>query len=69
MIWTIEFFAPMAQVFVDHIKPKNGEIAPLNKPGFGIEVNEEAVEGLKVRPSPEKLRGSVRKGWRWSPYL
>jgi len=64
-----EFFEPMAQVFVDSIKPKNGEVSPLNKPGFGIEINEEAVEKLKTRPSPEKLRGSVKRGWRWPPYL
>ena len=64
-----EFFDPMGQVFVDPIKPKNGEISPSNKPGFGIEFNEEAIERLKVKPSPEKIRRSVKKGWRWPPYL
>ena len=64
-----EFFDPMGQVFIDPIKPRNGEISPSNKPGFGIELNEEAIERLKVKPSPEKLRSSVKKGWRWPPYL
>ena len=64
-----EFFEPMAQVFVDSIKPTNGEVSPLNKPGFGIEINQEAVEKLRARPSPEQFRGSVKKGWRWPPYL
>ncbi len=65
-----EFFDPMAQVLVDHIKPENGEISPLNKPGFGIEINEEAIEKLKVKPGPEKLRSEgSKKGWRWPPYL
>jgi len=64
-----EFFNPMAQVFVDHIEPENGEVSPLNKPGFGIEIDEGAIEKLKVRPAPEKLRGFAKKGWRWPPYL
>ena len=64
-----EFFVPMGQVFIDPIKPENGEISPSNKPGFGIELNEEVIERLKVMPSPEKLRHSVTKGWRWPPYL
>ncbi len=33
------------------------------------DINEEAIERLKVKPSPEKLRGSVKKGWCWPPYL
>ena len=64
-----EFFDPMGQVFIDPIKPEKGKISPSNKPGFGIELNEEAIERLKVRPSPEKVRRSVKKGWRWPPYL
>jgi len=64
-----EFFDPMGQVFIDPIKPRNEEISPLNKPGFGLELNEEAIERLKVKPSPEKIRPSVKKGWRWPPYL
>lgn len=64
-----EWFGPMGQLFVDPIKPENGEISPSNKPGFGIELNEESIKGLKVRPGPEKLSRSVKKGWRWPPYL
>jgi len=64
-----EFFDPKAQVFVDHIKPRNGEVAPLNKPGFGIEIDEEAIQRLKGQPSPEKSAGGGRRGWRWRPYL
>jgi len=64
-----EFFEPMAQVFVDSIRPENGEVSPLNKPGFGIEIDEQAADRLRARPSPEKSRGSVTKGWRWPPYL
>jgi L-alanine-DL-glutamate epimerase-like enolase superfamily enzyme len=64
-----DFFEPMAQVFVNHIEPRNGEISPLNKPGFGVEINMEAIERLKVPPGPGKMGGSTKKGWRWPPYL
>jgi len=62
---------PMGQVFIDPIKARNGEVIPSNKPGFGIELNEEAIKRLKAKPkpSPEKLRRSTKKGWRWPPYL
>ena len=64
-----EWFVPMGEIFVDPIKPENGEISPSNKPGFGIELNQEAIERLKVKPDPESLRHPVKKGWRWPPYL
>ena len=64
-----EFFVPMGQIFIDPIKPKNGEISLSTKPGFGIELNEEVIERLKGMPVPEKIRHSVTKGWRWPPYL
>ncbi len=62
---------PMGQVFIDPIKARNGKVIPSNKPGFGIELNEEAIKRLKAKPkpSPEKLRRSTKKGWRWPPYL
>jgi len=62
---------PMGQVFIDPIKARNGEVIPSNKPGFGLELNEEAIKRLKAKPKPgpEKLRRSTKKGWRWPPYL
>ena len=56
-------------IFLDPVKPRNGEISPSNILGFGLELTEEAIERLKVKPSPEKLMRSVKKGWRWPPYL
>ncbi len=64
-----EWFVPMRRVFIDPIKPGNGQVSPLDKPGFGIELNEAAIEELTVKPSPEKLSHPVKKGWRWPPYL
>ena len=64
-----EWFVPMGRIFVDPIKPANGQVSPLDKPGFGIELNEAAVEELQVKPAAEKLSHTVKKGWRWPPYL
>ncbi len=64
-----EFFAPAEQLFVDPIRPVNGETVPSNKPGFGIEINQEAFERLRTAPMPDLGTFSTRKGWRWPPYL
>lgn len=64
-----EWFLPMRQIFIDPIHPDHGEVSPLDKPGFGIELNEEAIEELRTKPTPEALSRSVKKGWRWPPYL
>ena len=60
---------PMGQIFIDPIKARNGEVTPSNKPGFGLELNEEAIKKMNVKPSPGELRRSTKKGWRWPPYL
>lgn len=64
-----EWFVPMGRIFIDPIKPANGEVSPLDKPGFGIELNEAVIEKLMVKPAAEKLSHPVKKGWRWPPYL
>jgi L-alanine-DL-glutamate epimerase-like enolase superfamily enzyme len=64
-----EFFEPMKPLFVDPIRPQNGQIAPSNKPGFGIVINENGVKALSRVPPPEKTRRTVKKAWRWPPYL
>ncbi len=64
-----EWFEPMRRIFVDPIKPAHGEVSPLDKPGFGIELNHAEIEKLKVNANPEGLKRTVKKGWRWPPYL
>jgi len=46
-------------IFLDPVKPRNGEISPSSKPGFGLEPNEETIERLKVKPSPEPAKAIV----------
>ncbi len=64
-----DFFEPMGQLFINPSEPKNGEISPSDKPGFGFELNEETIKKWQTKPSPEKMRWIVKKGWRWPPYL
>jgi L-alanine-DL-glutamate epimerase-like enolase superfamily enzyme len=58
-------------IFVDSIKPRNGQISPSKKPGFGIELNEQTIEKLKAKPKPsaDKIWFSTKRGWQWPPYL
>jgi hypothetical protein len=59
----------MGQLFINPSEPKNGEISPSDKPGFGFELNEETIKKWQTKPSPEEMRWIVKKGWRWPPYL
>lgn len=62
-------FMASSQLLKEHVGPVDGMIAPLNKPGFGIELNPDAVKKFRERPAPELLRRSTVRGWRWPPYL
>jgi D-arabinonate dehydratase len=64
-----EFFVPAGQMYVDPIRPKDGKISPSAKPGFGIELNNKAIEQLKAKPTSEKTVFETKKGWWWPPYL
>ena len=57
--------------FVDPILPKNGEISPNGKPGFGIEIDEDVLAKLQAGPKPDpgELYSATTRGWQWPPYL
>jgi L-alanine-DL-glutamate epimerase-like enolase superfamily enzyme len=57
--------------FVDPLLPKNGEISPNQKPGFGIEIDQEILAGLQSEPEPDpkELWFATKRGWQWPPYL
>ncbi len=57
--------------FVDPILPKKGEISPNQKPGFGIEIDDEILAKLQAGPKPDpgELRFATTRGWQWPPYL
>ncbi|MFH1639221.1 MAG: mandelate racemase/muconate lactonizing enzyme family protein [Chloroflexota bacterium] len=60
-------FDASSKLLKEHVQPLDGMIAPLNKPGFGIELDPDALKkfSTKLTSAP---RGSIR-GWRWPPYL
>lgn len=66
-----EYYKAIEQLFVDPVRPCNGEISPSKKPGFGVEVNEELIDRLRkeIKPGREDFRYVTTKGWRWPPYL
>lgn len=59
---------PVYQIVRDPVKPVNGMTTPSNRPGFGIEVDTDAVKKFTKRPAKVIPRSTVR-GWRWPPYL
>jgi L-alanine-DL-glutamate epimerase-like enolase superfamily enzyme len=58
----------LSQLFINPFKPMNGYITPLNKSGFGLEVNPDVAKKFSVRPAPEMMRRTTVRGWRWPPY-
>ena len=63
--------APENSPLIDPILPKNGEISPPSKPGFGIEFDMDIVADLQAapKPDPEEIWFATHRGWQWPPYL
>ncbi len=61
-------FDAVRQVVKDFSLPVNGMVTPLDKPGFGIELNPDAVKKFSKQPSPDQIRRSTVRGYRWPPY-
>jgi D-arabinonate dehydratase len=63
--------APEGSPLIEPILPKNGEISPPTKPGFGIEFDMDIVAKLQAapKPDPEDIWFATHRGWQWPPYL
>lgn len=63
--------APENSPLIDPILPKNGEISPPSKPGFGVEFDMDIVADLQAapKPDPEEIWFATHRGWQWPPYL
>ncbi len=59
----------VSQLVVSPVKPVNGMIKPLDKPGFGIELKPGAVKKFSRKPASGETRATTKRGWRWPPYL
>lgn len=64
-----EMFEPVSKMVKDCARPHLGMITPMDKPGFGIELNPEAVERYRHKPAHQEFRRTTVRGWRWPPYL
>jgi L-alanine-DL-glutamate epimerase-like enolase superfamily enzyme len=63
-------FEAIGKVITDSKKPAVGMAEPSGKPGFGIEMNVEAIENFYTKqPSRDQLRRITAKSYRWPPYL
>ncbi len=60
---------PVYQIVKDPIKPKDGMIAASNRPGFGIELDTEAMKKFTTRPAPQLMQRTTVRGIRWPPYV
>ncbi len=64
-----EMFEPVRTMVKECAKPQGGMVTPLDKPGFGIELDPEAVERYRNKPVGQETRRTTVRGWRWPPYL
>lgn len=63
-----ELFEPAGRLVVEYAKPVQGMIAPLARPGFGIEIRADAAELYGNPPEGGVGRRTTERGWRWPPY-
>lgn len=64
-----DMFEPASRLLTDCAKPSSGRITPLDKPGFGIELNADAAREFARKPDGGTTARSTVRGWRWPPYL
>jgi L-alanine-DL-glutamate epimerase-like enolase superfamily enzyme len=64
-----DMFEPASRLLVDFAAPVNGMISPLDKPGFGIELDPVAAQMFSQKPEQGQTQRTTVRGWRWPPYL
>lgn len=64
-----DMFEPASRLVVDCAVPVNGMISPLDKPGFGIELDPAAAQNFGEKPEQGVSQRSTVRGWRWPPFL
>lgn len=62
-------FEPVSRMVKASAKPAGGMVTPLEKPGFGIELDPAAVDRFRHKPINQELRRTTVRGTRWPPYL
>jgi len=64
-----DLFEPAARLVQACARPVDGMIAPLDAPGFGLTLRDDAVARYGSAPPDGVPRRSTERGWRWPPYL
>jgi L-alanine-DL-glutamate epimerase-like enolase superfamily enzyme len=64
-----DFFEPASQLIETCARPMDGMVAPLDRPGFGIEIRPDAAQRYGTPPPGGVGRRTTERGWRWPPYL
>jgi L-alanine-DL-glutamate epimerase-like enolase superfamily enzyme len=64
-----DLFEPPARLLESCARPVDGMIAPLDRPGFGLELLPDAAERFGTPPSGGVGRRTTDRAWRWPPYL
>lgn len=58
---------PASRLLVTSAAPVHGMIAPLDAPGFGIELRDDIDDRFGTKP-PSNTSRTTTRGWRWGPY-
>ncbi|MDB5862023.1 MAG: hypothetical protein JWQ76_5712 [Ramlibacter sp.] len=64
-----DFFEPASQLLTAFTEPKDGMVTPLDRPGFGIQLRDDAAEKFGSPPAAGVERRTTQRGWRWPPYM
>lgn len=64
-----DLFEPAACLVQDCARPVDGMVAPLDAPGFGLALRQDAADRYGEPPPEGVPRRSTERGWRWPPYL
>lgn len=67
--YAADMFEPASKLLKHAARPAAGMIAPLDRPGFGIELVDDAAERFGRPPEGEQAQRLTVRGWRWPPYL
>lgn len=67
--YALDMFEPASHLLVDFAAPVDGMIIPLDRPGFGIQLDPSAGERYGRKPEQGPTQRATVRGWRWPPYL
>jgi len=67
--YAADMFEPASRLLKQAARPAGGMISPLDRPGFGIELVDDARQAFGRPPEGGQAHRLTVRGWRWPPYL